>query len=319
MEFYEELGFQTKAQWEFPTIINLNVFRGACPCNCVHCPVGNILPLERDKHFRRSELDLDLYKKIVNEISEINTVSLLRIHSVGEPILWSKLIEAVRYSRNKKVKTWIFTSALTTDRQLLMTLCENADIIEVSVNSFTKEDYLKTKGVDQFELIMDNILFMSDYIAVHQLKTRLLLSRVQSHDSELDNEFVKYWSQFKGISDVFIRSYHNYNGLLGHKTKIESIQPCLVHWGRFNIDVNGDVVVCFNELFHKNIKDDYILGNVNFESIKSIWQSEKMNAIRLFLLRKRKDSVKIPCLTCTTRQPYPSKNVTSEKQLVFLK
>lgn len=318
MEIYKKLGFQNKEQWDFPTIVNLNVFRGECPCNCIHCPVGRVLPSKRYARFKKSEVSLELYKKVSNEIAK-HTGSLLRIHSVGEPILWGKLSEAIKYSKNINVKTWIFTSAVTTNNHLLMELCENTDIIEVSVNSVSKEDYLQSKGIDKFELVKNNILFMKNHILTHNLKTRLILSRVQSNNSIMDNEFIKYWSTFDGIADVFIRSYHNYNGLLGIENIAKSIQPCLVHWGRFNIDVNGNAVICFNELFHENTNVDYIIGNVEHESIESIWKSDKLNDIRLFLLNKHTEPVKIPCINCTTRQLYPTKNVTSEKQLNFLK
>lgn len=318
MNDYERLGFQNRAQWEFPTIVNLNVLRGVCPCRCIHCPVGLIDPSERKMHFQETVISMDLYRKVTDEIADTHSGSLLRIHSVGEPLLWSQLGKAVCYSKNRGVKTWIFTSLVTSDRSLLRTVCKNVDIIEVSVNSSSREDYFQTKGIDRWEQVRENILFIRDYIFSHRLCTRLILSRVQSDDPEMDEAFIQYWSQVKGIADVFVRSYHNYNGLLGDKGTEVLIQPCLVHWGRFNIDVNGDAVVCFNELFSETICKDYILGNVLKQSIESIWKSDQLNEIRLFLLQKSRKQVNIPCLTCTTRQLYPPVWETSEKQLAFL-
>lgn len=317
MELYEKYGFMNIEQWNFPTIVNLNVFRGACPCRCVHCPVGCVLPDERAERFSKGQISLELFKNVADEIGATSNKGILRIHSVGEPLLWDELVSAVYYSKKKGIKTWIFTSAVTTNTALLERLCENVDIIEVSVNSISESDYLKTKGVDKFDLVKANILYMVEYIKENHLKTRLLCSRVQSDDQQEDDAFLKYWRKYTGIADVFVRSYHNYNGLLDSDTKgVSAITPCLVHWGRFNIDINGDAVVCFNELFKPVIEADSILGNIYSATIEEIWKSDKLNQIRLFQLQKNSHlNMKIPCETCTTCQKYPPHPHTSEKQI----
>ena len=96
------------------------------------------------------------------------------------------------------------------------------------------------------------------------------------------------------------------------------IQPCLVHWGRFNIDLDGSAVVCFNELFRRELNPEYIFGNIMNESIESIWKSDRMNALRLYLLGKINMECRLPCVTCTTCQKYPPHNYTSERQVTFL-
>lgn len=146
MEYYQEMGFLSRELSEFPYIINLNVYRGHCPCRCVHCPVGQVSPENRGKRFAEGEIDLALFKRVVDEIAEGFYKSTLRIHSVGEPLLWKNLDSAAKYAHEKGIKTWIFTSGVTDNRQLLEILCENIDIIEISVNSCDKNDYKKTKG-----------------------------------------------------------------------------------------------------------------------------------------------------------------------------
>lgn len=320
MELYKKLGFLEREKWNFPLIVNLNVFRGECPCKCVHCPVGQVEFSKRAKRFLKGELPISLYKKVVDEMAAINSKGVLRIHSVGEPLLWENLIQAVHYSKINKVQTWIFTSAITRDTSLLEELCKNIDIIEISVNSIEREDYLQTKGIDGFELVKSNILYMLEYIKSNHLLTRLICSRVQTNDKSQDENFVSYWKSIDGISDVFVRSFHNYNGLLNsdHDKQHMNNQACLVHWARFNIDVNGDAVVCFNELFKESIGEEIILGNVNNESIENIWKSDKLNSIRLFQLNKGKLNIKLPCSECTTCQKYPPHENTSEKQIKSL-
>ncbi len=314
-------GFETNEQYSFPTIVNVCVYKGKCPANCVHCPVGRTDVLDRERTFGCGGMDLSLYKKIVDEVSE-HPHSTLRLHSVGEPILWDEVLNAISYSRHKKVRSWLFTSAITKDDYLLKKLVEDCDIVEVSVNSINKNDYEQSKGVDAFSIVENNIRYMSSIIEGERLRTRLIVSRVESDKQNDDEEFVRYWTESGIVSDAFVRSYHSYNSLIEErKIKIES-EPCHVHWNRFNIDTNGEVVVCFNELFKGDKMDrNLVLGNLNHETIESIWHGDKLNKIRRSQLEAKPEIVDfiddMPCNHCTYCQPLFSDGVKSENQVML--
>lgn len=312
-------GFKTKGELEFPNIVNVCVFVGECPCECVHCPVGVTPKSKRQQRFGSKEIEIGIFKKIVDELS-LHKDSILRIHSVGEPILWKSLVPAVKYCQKKKAKNWIFTSLITQDKILLKNLAKNCSIIEVSINSTDKEDYKKTKGIDAFDLVLSNIKFISKFIKKERLKTRLIVSRVENEDKEKNFSFISFWKK-SGISDdAFVRSYHNYNGVIDSKGKdnIRKIVPCLVHFARFNIDTKGDALICFNELFkHKSVPNGQVLGNLKENKINEIWQGDKLDMIRRAQLEGSYSSLnfKIPCKDCTFCQPFDTDRETSEKQL----
>ena len=159
MEKYEELGFASETYFEFPNIINLEVYRGSCPCQCVHCPVGRVAVSERPERFGIMAISMPLFRKGVDEMSRWPH-STVRLHSVGEPILWDELIPAISYLKKSGVRSWIFTSLVTNRTEILEALCRYCDIVEVSVNSASEEDYRATKGVDQYTLVTKNIGYM---------------------------------------------------------------------------------------------------------------------------------------------------------------
>ena len=300
----------------FPNIVNVNVLKGECPCLCVHCPVGIVDPARRARHFGRQTMSLELFERIVGEIAR-HEHAAIRIHSVGEPLLWHDLDSAVRLLSRHRVRSWIFTCAVTNDRELLRTICEHVSIIEVSVNAVNPQEYRATKGIDAFDKVTENIRYMSTYIRENHLSTRLLLSRVQTPDEDSDRQFLEYWTKQGVADDVFVRSFHNYNNLLDIHGASDVKKPCLVHWARASVDCDGTMVCCFNELF-KPYTSDIVLGKVDREtSIQQIWQSEKLRKIR------EHDSVgdfsglgfRIPCETCRTCQPIDTTRDTSEKQL----
>lgn len=315
-------GFTSEEQYEFPCIINVCIFKGACPANCVHCPVGITEQSKRGEAFGAESMSIDMFRKIVDEVA-CYPQSTLRIHSVGEPLLWENLIEAIIYAREKGVRTWIFTSAITDQRDLLSKVIENCNIVEVSINSYEAANYAETKGVDAYSVVAENVEYMANVIKKKNLSTRLLTSRVESEDKVYDQNFIDYWKKSDLVADTFVRSYHSYNSLIEDRIERDTTVACHVHWGRFNIDVNGEVVICFNELFKgPNMARDMVIGDLREQSIQDVWHGEKLTKIRRSQIEGKKELVdfveKLPCNECTYCQPLFSDTVKSENQITQL-
>ena len=323
-ESYAALGFPDRETFEFPNIVNVEVYRSACPCECRHCPVGSTPPADRPARFGRRAIDLDLYRRIVAEMAA-HPGRILRVHSVGEPLLWPELSAALASGRSAGVRMWVFTCAVTTDRGLLDALARDAHIVEVSVNSVDRRDYLQTKGVDAFDRVVENLAYLRG-LSRRGAPLRLIVSRVQSTDRAADERFVRYWKASGLVHDAFVRSYHTYNDLLpvlgedgeaggGHS-------PCRVHWTRFNINTEGKAVVCFNELFKERLDPSLILGDLARQSIAEIWHGPALTALREAELSgdysrlAMRDS--LPCRECRFCQPLRSDRQTSEHQVAAL-
>lgn len=321
---YSKYGFRSLEDYRFPKIVNLCVVRGRCPCNCIHCPVGLTPVAERAQRFGDTTIRLELYKKVVDEIS-CHPSAVLRIHAVGEPLLWDSLIEALEISSRKNVKSWLFTCFVTNDKSVVEKLVEFCDIIEVSVNSRTSEDFLRTKGIDAFDLVEKNIELAWRKRTERGFKTRIIVSRVESSDPSEDAAFVHFWKG-KGVDDAFVRTFHNYNDAIAnllHKEVRKSVR-CLVHWNRFNVDCDGKVSICFNELFKgKEPPVEAIIGDLNNESIESLWHSERLNNIRLAQMKGNYGmddfADRSPCRSCISCQPIEGDKPSSERQIALLK
>ncbi|MBU2592010.1 MAG: SPASM domain-containing protein [Patescibacteria group bacterium] len=318
---FKSLGFPSREMYEFPNIINIEVYRGDCYCSCVHCPVGTTEPSDRKQRFGERGIDLELYKKIVAEVSH-HPHSAIRVHSVGEPLIWEGLVEVLRFTHDNAVRSWIFTCAATSNTDLLEAICENINVVEVSVNSTTPEDYRATKGINAFELVLGNIRRMHEYITSKNLATRLIVSRVESLDKTKDEEFVRYWKSSGLVDDAFARSYHTYNDMMPELSSQEGQHkhdPCLVHWARFNISVNGYAVVCFNELFKEHLNPSLILGDLREQSIAEIWLGPKLTALRRAELSRDYSTLPfskaLPCKDCYSCQPLFGNRQTSEYQI----
>lgn len=248
---------------------------------------------------------------------------MLRIHSIGEPLLWQKLPSALDILKETGIKSWLFTCAVTTDASLLAAICQAVSIIEVSVNSISAEDYLLTKGVDMFTLVMENIRFMRAAIGKEKSR-RLIVSRVESGYVDADNEFIRYWKSSNLVDDAFIRSRHTYNDLLPELAQVPPPAakkgPCLVHWARFNIGLDGRAVICFNELFKHGIDPSLVLGDINTKLIAEVWKGTKLTALRQAELTGDYSTLAyqdvLPCKNCAHCQPlFGVDRKTSEYQI----
>lgn len=294
-----------------PAIINVNVLRGACPCSCVHCPVGLTPQGKRAERFGQSEMELDLFEQILEQTKGFGDPPTIRVHAVGEPLLWKHLPAALKKCREAGLTSWLFTSASIDLPGVYRSVSEFADVIEVSVNSCTHDDYNKTKGIDAFEQVYANIGYMKGLSP-----RRLIVSRVQTDDAEADKSFVRYWKDSGLADDAFVRSYHDYNRILNGVSPAVMTKPCLVHFARLNIDTDGTVVVCFNELFKQERLPVTVLGNISQTSIPDIWHGEKLHAIREASLSG--DYTALPglcCCDCAYCQPLDTTRQTSEYQL----
>jgi len=306
----------------FPSIINACVIRGECPCRCIHCPVGLTPYNKREEKFGINHMDLNTFSNIIKQIPRTRN-STLRIHGVGEPLMWKNLREALRIIKAKKIISWIFTCGIG-PKYLLKEIVQSCSIVEVSINSIDRENYYRTKGVDAFDEVMSNIKFMHEIIERKKLNTRLIATRVDDYDKNYNKKFVDFWKTSGIVNDAFIRTYHDYNGMLKNKKnrgRKQKIIPCAVHWKRFNIDYDGNVVICFNELFkspHPN--PQIVLGNINETTIEEIWNSEKLRLIRIAQLTGNYNILGefikfLPCVKCNYCQPLETRRPTSENQI----
>ncbi len=294
-----------------PVIISLGIIRGACPCACVHCPVGITPWALRQRIFAHGEMNLDVFRALCEQIRGQSVT--VRLHGVGEPSLHSQFRNLLSTARGMGLheQFWLFTCGLLPDA-FLSDVVESLGIIEVSLNSTNAKDYLQTKGIDAFDMVVRNIETMQRRVAAHRLPTRIVLTRVQS-DPLSDRDFVNCWRS-RGF-ECFVRSSHSYSGLLPTEPVIPTARPtdgpkCLVPWRRLNLDgtlVPGHLVAvaCFNVLFQNpaKIKGKTVLGLFPEETLLDLWNNVAYQRIRTELATNLPTGTACDrCVECLTEE-----------------
>lgn len=298
------IEFRPKAL-EFPPMVIVDT-ASYCNLSCLHCSRPYIV---KNNSFTGGFMDLDLYKKIIDEMSQYKYTSL-RPMGFGEALMNPEFISMIRYAKKKGInEIWLNTNGILLSPKMSRELFDaGIDRIEVSIDAFTPEMFHKIKGKDLYDKVVKNTLECCRLRKELRSKTEIVVSFVESelNTSEKD-AFVKFWNNYADV--VRVRQFHQYiasvKNLRVDKEKKEKERiTCTIFWDRVLIGCDGDLKFCCLDEENKGV-----MGNVKKQSIREIWNSEKYKKLRM--LHTKRMFSKIPL--CSICRSYHEMNFWSKK------
>jgi len=124
-----------------------------CNFSCEFCPD---FKMKRERNF----MDFEMLKKILNEVAEDGIVRLVLFHVMGEPFLYPRLMDAIKYAGDKNIKTCITTNgSLLTDEVLDEMIEAGASRVILSLQTPNAESF-KFRGTKSisFDEYRDRIM-----------------------------------------------------------------------------------------------------------------------------------------------------------------
>lgn len=236
-----------------------------CNLNCTTCV--------NDKLTRpKGVMSVLLYKKIIDEIAEINPYTRLWLDFYGEPLLqkW-KLFYFIDYAKKKGLKNIeMNTNGTLLDREMAeMLLDSGIDFISIDCDGFSKEVYEKIRVNGNRDITYSNIEYLLERKRERGLKKPIIEIKVmemEENKHEVD-KIMNYWKE-KGAWTTK-RRLISWGGkcdeLLKLEKGIERI-ACGNAIGILPITWDGNAVNCVMD-----VDAEYVCGDVNKESIKDIW------------------------------------------------
>ena len=219
-----------------------------CDLACPHCSREYIITPDKI-------MDFDLYKKIIQEVLELNIPSI-KLNWRGEPLLNPRIHELVDYAKkNGVLEVSINTNAVTLSEKKSRQLIEaGLDLIIFSFDGGTKQTYEKLRPgrfkQNKFENIYNNI--KNFYYIKKKMNSKFPISKIQmllTKDSrkEVDNFFELFGNI---IDDVTIMHYNERGGkiddlLTEQKKKLEKYltNNNLSKDTPYLVNFNGDIYV----------------------------------------------------------------------------
>ncbi len=279
-----------------PFIINVDP-SDVCNFQCKFCPTGDRALMRNTPGRSHGLMDFDLFKKIVNDICEFERpIKVLRLYKDGEPLLHPEFPEMVKYAKEKRcaerIDTTTNASLLSPEKNVEM-INAGLDRINISIEGVNSKQYLEfSRCRIDFERLVRNI--------THLYKNRNnceIIIKING-DTITEEDKKRFYEIFGDIADgVYIEHIMScwpefelkgvkVNRELGiYGQNIRNVQVCPYVFYSFSINSDGSSSACFLDWARK-----LIIGDVKTESVKEIWNGQKLlNYQKIFLEKKRKD------------------------------
>ena len=164
-------------------------------------------------HRRQGVMDMDLFKKIVDECAELG-ITHVRVHNYGEPFLDRQLVEKVRYAKEKGIAEvgMISNGSLITEKIARGMIEAGLDAINISVDAAGKEVFEQTRVGLDYDTVIGNIDGSSVCAASSAGAPKPILSFVRQNNSADEQAFIEHW---RHVADkIHITDLHNWAGTL---------------------------------------------------------------------------------------------------------
>lgn len=228
--FYRTLDFFDAIALETTTYCNLR---------CKFCPNSKY---DRGLAKNKKLMNIDLFKKIINELSEINYRGTINLHFYGEPLTDKRLPDLVKYIKEKLPKSKIEINT----NGFLLTIPIYKKLIGFGVDSFFITQYTKT--------IPPAIKELFEYLKQNPTAPNKIEYRVLGKDLGLSNR----------------------GGEIKVKNVVDTEKPiCTYPNTAVHVDYKGNVVLCCND-YHSSIT----FGNLNKEKLIAIWNKPNYKQLR---------------------------------------
>ncbi len=279
----------------------------SCNLRCPECPSGL-------RSFTRPTgmLNEDLFKNTIDQLR--STLSYLVFYFQGEPYLHPQFLDLVGYASSKKIYTATSTNAhYLSDEMAKRTIQSGLDRLIISIDGTTQESYESyriggkldkviegTKNIIRWKKELKSLtpFVVFQFLVVKQNEHQIEAVRALAKEIGVDHVVLKTAQiyDYENGSDLIptIDKYSRYKKNVDGKYSIknELLNHCWKMWHSCVITWDGKVVpCCFDKDAH------YVMGNLQDQSFKEIWQSDKYNSFRASLLRSRSEIEM--CRNCT--------------------
>lgn len=262
-----------------------------CNLNCITCANNK---LTRPK----GQMNILLYKKIIDEISQENPYTRLWLDFYGEPLLQKfKIYYMIDYARKKGLKNIeINTNGTLLDREMAeMLLDSQISFISIDCDGFSKEIYEKIRVGANRDITYANIEYLlkrKKELGLSKPIIEVKVMEMAENKAEI-NDIINYW-RARGAWTTTRR-------LISWAGMCDDIRPevstdriaCGNAVGILPITWDGKAANCVMD-----VDAQFVCGDVNKESIKNIWKHRNETMVSKHMEHKFNELPDI-CKQCT--------------------
>jgi len=250
---------------DFPMHLDIET-TSCCNLKCTFC---DKLPLLKKN--QRGYIDLDLYKKIIDEGAE-HKLWGVKLSYRGEPLLHKDICKMVHYAKKNGVLDVYFnTNGMLLSEEVSNELIDaGLNRISISIEGVDAASFEQKRIGAKFDVIKKNIEILLNLRSkknVNYPKIRIQTLHVSGFNLE---QYRNYWVKF--CDEVAAVDYKDESK---RKSGLVYDWACPQLWQRMTVEWDGTILPCNN--------DDLRMlspGNVKDKTIHRCWHDDKINKIR---------------------------------------
>ena len=290
---------------KYPIMMNFELWN-ECNEACVFCRnaegiITDFSLKEEDKIISKGKLDMELYKKLIEESKDHLSLSVPYIN--GEPLLSKSIYESISYASERKVGTLIATNGIILNEKNINKLIDaDLDFIKIHVSGMTNEVHNIEHRKGKVDQILENIrnlvkiknsrshkmIIMFDYILYEHNKHEL--QKAIDFSSELQLVF----NTRPGLT----LNLEHIEKAKEVDTSLFQEKSCVWPWTILTIDWDGSLYPCCDHVvFSRAEAYDIWKSNYNEKNLANFWNGDRVISMRKKLSNKGRKEILI-CSQC---------------------
>ena len=280
--------FEYRKKWEenaknlivekFPLHLDIGI-TNVCNLECTFC--ARTVLVNEGKFRETAHMEFELFKKIIDEATEIGTYSI-NLNLLNEPLINPDLVKMIKYAKMKGIVDVHFHShgGLLTEKKAIELIDSGLDKLLVSIDSPKKESYEKLRVRSKYDTVIDNLKRFKELRDERKSLQPLIKCNFIEFPGISEKEIQENLEFGLKLADsVGFQEFIDPTNTIGEKKKYgkdyRSTFACQQPFTRLSIAEDGTVSPCC--LDHEF---DLSVGNIKNKSITELWESTGMKNLR---------------------------------------
>ncbi len=245
-----------------------------CNARCEMC--------DRNTMSRKSGyIDWDLYCAVIDQVAG-HGIRRVNLNRFGEPLLHPKIVEMVRYAKDKGIKevSFVTNGMLLTEEMASGLIDAGLDKINVSLDGATAETFERIRAGCKFSKVtanLENLLELRNKRGRNKPYVQINTLLMQDTLPEL-SDLIRRWRPL--VDEIRLAGAVHYgnvefNPLEGVSENPKRPLACAELFWKMIVFWNGDVSVCCEDIDGK-----LTVGSIRENTIRELWRNEKYKRLR---------------------------------------
>ncbi len=280
-----------------------------CNHRCIFCT-------NRKMTRKKGYISETLLFKILSEAFSLGT-SEVGFYTTGEPFMSKNLDKYV--SEAKKIGfRYIYLTTngeLATPERLIPVMEAGLDSIKFSINAGSSKTYRKIHGSRNFNGVISNLTFLSEYRETNKLPFKIYVSCVITKQTSNEKEDLK-WLVGSLVDDLVFIDVSNQGGMVpeANSLRVGDIPvrepPCSMLFNRFHITWEGYLSACCVDF-----QNYLVVADLNKISLSEAWTNETFINLRGKHLTNNLEGTL--CYNCLYNKTSPVTPLTPEYATIW--